>query len=39
MGKFEEALWRFDDTFKTAQAQEVIDILAEAVVHLSTTRQ
>ncbi len=36
MREFEEALRRFDDTFKTAQAQDVIDILAEdcrALIH------
>jgi ketosteroid isomerase-like protein len=40
MREFEEALRRFDDTFKSGQAQDVIDLLAEdcrALIHHQAT--
>ncbi len=40
MREFEEALRRFDDTFRTGQAQDVIDIFAEgcsALIHHQAT--
>jgi ketosteroid isomerase-like protein len=40
MRKFEEALRRFDDTFRSGQAQEIIDFFAEdcrALIHNQAT--